>query len=246
LIRTWSGLNFRTDLHGLTSPAPLTNSHVALFLQYANEQTRAGQGPESSSRVRRGIAHSLPCRGQTGLQCLGPRTKRAWVRATGPSPYYRDESSRPRSNRVRRLGRDGPTMYAHACSFHTGVRSYSNAARSHTRHVVVFLRGSLLPTMPLVPLHSMFRFSPSWLLQKKLVLLIFCIAGLFAAGSTPHPPRPSPARRRHTQPILRCSAPSSTSPVAEGEAGEVCACVPIHLVLSAGRGGLRQRSSPTR
>ena len=64
--------------------------------------------------------------------------------------------------------------------------------------------------------------------------------------SWPFPPR---RRRTHAAPRARAAPPSSavppsTSPIAEGEVGE--ACTPMHLESSAGRGGLRYRSSPHR
>jgi hypothetical protein len=58
-----------------------------------------------------------------------------------------------------------------------------------------------------------------------------------------------PVLRPPAHDCLLLPAPSSTSPVAEGEAGAACAytcaCAPSHLALSAGREGLRHRSFPT-
>jgi hypothetical protein len=59
-----------------------------------------------------------------------------------------------------------------------------------------------------------------------------------------HPPLPSllcaPAAP------LSSAAPPSTSPVAKGEAEEACACAPIHLALSVGRGRPAPPQFPTR
>ena len=91
--------------------------------------------------------------------------------------------------------------------------------------------------------------------KKNLVPLIFSIAGVARHGRRLRPPQPSPVRR--CSPILHCSvpsavppsraAPSSTLPIAQGEGcampGVACACVPIHLAPSAGRGRMCHRSS---